>query len=290
MTDPDERELLSGRLAAAGVPSPAADARWLLDHGREHHLTVGQLESLVARRLQREPLQLILGEAWFRHVRLSCRPGVFVPRPETEVVAGVAIALAGVSGAVPRVVEPCTGTGAITCALVTEVDGVEVIATDSSEAAVALARLNIGAALAGELGHPLATAATATVVQCHLLDAVASAWRGTVDVLVANPPYLPASDRGSWEPEVAAHDPDAALVAGPDGHEVVDDLLRLAITWLRPGGAIVVEIDDRRGEQALVSARRAGLVGPRLVADLTGRDRAVVAHRPGSAIPSARSR
>lgn len=277
---------VTARLEAAGVPNAAVDARLLVEHvvetfGAAAGCGGSVLDGLVDRRAARVPLQQVIGRTWFRTLELVCAPGVFVPRPETEVVAGVAIDTALGAGSEPRVIEACTGGGAIACSLVAEVPGVEVVATELHAVSAALARHNLERTLVG-IADPDGPAppARAEVLLGDLLDPVDPTWRGTLDVLVANPPYLPASDRGSWEPEVADHDPDAALVGGPDGHEVVDRLLELAATWLRPGGTVVVEIDDRRGHDAEVAARAAGLVEVRVVADLTGRDRAVVARRP----------
>jgi release factor glutamine methyltransferase len=283
---------IADRLDDAGVPTPDVDARWLVEAmeqrfgpdliGCDRHV----LDALVERRAAREPLQLVLGRTTFRWAEIACEPGVFIPRPETEVVAGAAIDAAIQAGPSPRVVEPCTGTGAIACALVSEVPGVRVVASDADERAVALARRNLDALAASQAPTPWtpgdwpATGADAEVVVGDLLDAVPDAWRGTVDVLVANPPYLPASDTGTWAPEVGDHDPAAALVGGPDGHEVVDALLHDATTWLRPGGTVVVEIDDRRGADAVASAKAAGLVHVEVVRDLTGRERAVMGRCP----------
>lgn len=278
--DPAVVRAVTARLVAAGVPSPEVDARLLVEHAAD----AGGLDELVARRVVREPLQQILGRTWFRTLELRCTAGVFVPRPETEIVAGVAIDAARASPHRPRrVVDVGTGSGAIACALVAEVVDIEVVATERDAAAAALASDNARRTLAGEADRsaPSPRSASLTVVEADLLDAVPDPWRGHLDVLVSNPPYLPAADRGTWQPEVADHDPDAALVGGPDGHEVVDRLLELAPAWLRPGGTVVVEIDDRRGVDALAVAEAAGLVGARLVRDLTGRDRAVVATAAG---------
>jgi release factor glutamine methyltransferase len=280
------------RLDDAGVPTPDVDARWIVDAMVDRFgpdlagCDAGVLDALVERRAAREPLQLVLGHTTFRWVELACRPGVFVPRPETEVVAGAAIDAARAAGPRPRVVEPCTGSGAIACAVASEVPGVQVLASDLSPAAVELATENATALAAAARptawrpGPWLAPGAVVEVRHGALLDAVPDDWRHTIDVLVANPPYLPAADAGTWQPEVADHDPAPALVGGPDGHEVVEALLVLAPTWLRPGGVVVVEIDDRRGADAATAATAAGLVDVHVVADLTGRDRAVVAHAP----------
>jgi release factor glutamine methyltransferase len=322
---PDLLAQVAARLAAAGVASPRSDARWLLEHvlavagdpsapAADPSAPAGDpsapagdpsapaaaalLEELVARREAREPLQLVLGTTAFRTVELRCRPGVFVPRPETEVLAGLAIdaarevvarqvaadrADAGQAGRGPLVVEPCTGTGAVACSLVAEVPDVRVVATDRDPAAVALATENLRRVVAGEAGADVPPAAhppSWEVRQGDLLDPVDAALRGNLDVLVANPPYLPASDRGSWEVEVADHDPDAALVGGPDGHEVVDALLAAATTWLAPGGLVAIELDARRADDALRVAARVGLVDVRLVADLTGAPRIVTGRQP----------
>lgn len=283
---------ISGILRDSGVTSPAVDARWLVDGivGIDPHrhpdaplpsAALPALEAAVARRAAREPLQLILGTAPFRALELVCRPGVFVPRPETEIVAGLAVDVAQrVSSSAPVVVEPCTGTGAIACAIAAEVPGARVIATDRDPAAVELARHNADRVRRGVAGPPgFARAATLTVQTGDLLDPLDPDLCGHLDVLVANPPYLPAGDRRSWAPEVAAHDPDAALVGGADGHEVVDALLALAAGWLAPGGTVILEIDERRGADAAGAARHAGLSDIEVARDLSGADRAITARR-----------
>lgn len=293
MTTSDTLEArVARRLAAAGVPTPAVDARWLVEAATgEGGLDIDRLERLIARRVAREPLQVVVGTTTFRHVTLRAVSGVFVPRPETEVVAGVAIdAALAVSGHRRVVVDACTGSGAIALAVASEVPGVRVVATELDPTARRLATENL-AALRERTPEPmdrwqpgdhLAPHAAVEVVRADVLAGVDVSLQGMVDVLVANPPYLPASDRGTWEPEVADHDPDGALVGGPDGHEVVDHLLHRADTWLRPGGTVVVEIDDRRGRDATRVARAAGLVDVEVVADLTGRDRAIRGRRPGA--------
>jgi release factor glutamine methyltransferase len=285
------------RLAAAGVETPEVDARWLVEHVVEVTGTctgcgAALLDALVARRAEREPLQLVLGCTWFRELRLRCVPGVFIPRPETEVVAGLAVDEArriARTGRRPLVVEPCTGTGAIALSVAVEVAGARVVATDLDAAAVDLANDNLASVAAGEAGPPL-VAERVEILEGDLLAPLAPHLRGGVDVLVSNPPYLPAADRDTWAPEVAEHDPDRALVGGPDGHEVVDALLAAAADWLRPDGLVVLEIDERRGTDALAAAAAAGLVDARLVPDLTGADRAVTARRPPDAPPATDSR
>jgi release factor glutamine methyltransferase len=286
----EAQRTVAARLAAAGIETPDVDARWLVEHvvevsGSCTGCGAALLDGLVARRAAREPLQIVLGRTWFRELELACAAGVFIPRPETEIVAGLAIDAARASGAsaggAPLVVEPCTGTGAIALSVAVEVPGATVVATDLDASAVGLARRNLDRVRGGQAGPP-AVASSVTILQGDLLDPVDPALRGQVDVLVANPPYLPASDRGTWAPEVAGHDPDRALVGGDDGHEVVDALLELAARWLRPGGTVVLEIDERRGADAVTHAAAIGLVDARICRDLTGADRAVVAQRAAS--------
>lgn len=268
------------RLATAGVPTPQVDAGLLVRHVLGWSATrlvtggatplpadaVDTLDALVARRVAREPLQLLLGTVGFRHVELEVRTGVFVPRPETEVLAGEALARLPAGG---LALEPCTGTGAIACALAAEGDGVRVIATDLSPAAVALAGAN-----AGRLHLDV------TVLLGDLLAPVPRELRGTADVLVANPPYLAERELAGLEPEVRDHDPVAALVAGPTGNETAARLLAEGPGWLRPGGWLLLEVDRARAATTAALARAAGLIEVAVVADLTGADRIVAGRRP----------
>lgn len=252
-------------LRAAGVPTPEVDARLLAAHAQGDG---ARLAGLARRRAAREPLQLIVGTVGFRHLDLDVRPGVFIPRPETETLAGEAI------GRVPRggvVVEPCTGTGAVACAVATESAAGQVVATDISPAAVELARAN-----ADRCG------AAVTVLEGDLLKPVHPALRGGVDVLVSNPPYLAESELAATEQEVRRWDPPAALVAGPTGHEASDRLIAAAGEWLAPGGWLLLEVDETRAAEAARRCRSAGLVQAGVVRDLAGRDRVVAARLPAA--------
>ena len=273
-------EAITTRLADAGIVAPRAEARWLVRHvldwsaaqlvrGYADVLDAGQvvtLERLVGRRATREPLQLVLGGTGFRGHDLMLRPGVFVPRPETELLVELALELLP-SGAV--VVEPCTGSGAVACAIAVERPDAQVIATDVDGAAVALAVDN-----AARLG------AAVDIRHGDLVAPVPDDVRGGVDLLVCNPPYLAEGEVAGLPPEVAAWDPTAALVAGPTGHEVSDRLIALVMTWLCPGGWLLLELDERRVVQAVDHARAAGLAGAGAVADLAGRPRFLRARRP----------
>jgi release factor glutamine methyltransferase len=191
---------------------------------------------------------------------------VFIPRPETETLAGEAIARVPAGGVV---VEPCTGTGAVACAVATESQAEVVVATDRSETAVALARENAAAC-----------GARIEVLAGDLLAPVDPALRRRVDVLVSNPPYLAEAELAATEPEVRDWDPPAALVAGPTGHEVTDRLIVVATDWLKPGGWLLLEVDERRAAETARRARAAGLTEAGVVSDPTGRDRVVIARIP----------
>lgn len=220
-----------------------------------------QIRVAARRRAQREPLQLIVGSVGFRHLDIEVRPGVFIPRPETEVLAGLAVERTPAGGVV---VEPCTGTGAVACAVATEASPAVVVATDISPAAVALAGDN------ARRNH-----APVTVLQGDILEPVDPALQGAVDVLVCNPPYVAADEMAGLEPELA-WDPVAALVSGPTGDEVVDRLISAAPQWLRPGGWLLLEVDSGRAQSTAGRMRAAAFEDVAVVPDLAGRDRVVM--------------
>ncbi|MDO3684162.1 peptide chain release factor N(5)-glutamine methyltransferase [Micromonospora sp. C28ISP2-4] len=234
-------------LAAAGVEAPRAEAEQLAAYVLEvprgrlalaDGFTPAQrdrLDALVRRRVTREPLQHLLGSAGFRHLELGVGPGVFVPRPETELLAGWGIERAR-EYAAPLVVDLCSGSGAIALAVAQEVPAARVVAVERSPAALAWLRRNAaGRAAAGD--RPIEVVA-ADVTDPELLADLA----GRVDVLLCNPPYVPRSV--TVPPEVAGHDPDEAVFGGADGLDVIRPVVRRAALLLRPGGAIGIEHDD----------------------------------------------
>jgi release factor glutamine methyltransferase len=271
---------LTARLADAAVPSPQADARWLVRHVlgwsaadltlRRAEVIDDRVVALVLaageRRAKREPLQLILGGTDFRGIELELWPGVFVPRAETELLAELASVRVGSRDVV---VEPCTGSGAVACAIAADHPGARVLATDRDGAAAALARHN-----AGRLGLDV------EVLEGWLLAPLPADLRGRIDVIVANPPYLADGEVDDLEPEVAVWDPEAALVAGPTGHEVSDALIAESVLWLRPGGWLVMEHDERRVDEVADRACAAGLRDILVHPDLTGRSRFMTARTP----------
>ena len=235
------------RLREAGVPSPEHDAAELLAHvlgvSRGDLALVddvpatrmAEYDELTARRAAREPLQHLTGSAWFRRVELQVGPGVFVPRPETELLAGWAIEEAAAIAA-PVVVDLCTGSGAIARSVADEVPDARVFAVELDESAHAWAARN----LAGT-GVELRLGDMAT----ELEDLV-----GTVDVVVCNPPYIPLEAWASVAPEARDHDPALALWSGADGLDAIRVLESTAARLLRSGGRIGTEHADVQGESA----------------------------------------
>ena len=265
------------RLAAAGVPSPRFDAEELAAHalGVERRAlwsvpslgrAAGAFAAYVDRRAAREPLQHITGRAFFRHLEIAVGPGVFVPRPETELVAGAAIeaARAVPAGDVPPVVvDLCTGSGAIALAVATEVPGAEVHAVEADAAAFAWAVRNCsGYGIDVRLGD--------------MADAFLDL-DGAVSVVVANPPYIPVG-AVVRDPEVAAHDPSLALWSGVDGLDAMRVVEAVAARLLRSGGTVVAEHADLQGSSAPEVFRQTGRwVGVHDHRDLAGRDRYLTA-------------
>lgn len=253
-----DEHTVTDRLAHAGVPTPAVDARWLCKA-----FAGEELARAVERRARREPLQLILGTAAFRYLEVAVAPGVLIPRPETEVLAGFAIDRLPAQG---TAIEPCTGTGAIACALADEADPDRVVATDINPRAVDLARRNAAHFPTVEVHH------------ASLFAGVDPALMGSVDVVVCNPPYLDPVQFAETEPEVRDHDPRDALVGGPTGWEVIADLVAAAPHWVKAGGWVLVEDDPSRVDQTVQALDHH--VGPaRVHPDLTGRPRFAVARR-----------
>jgi release factor glutamine methyltransferase len=230
---------------------------------------VARLDAFVARRAGGEPLQYVLGHWPFRGLDLFVDRRVLIPRPETEQVAGVAIALARTMRRPLTVVDLGTGSGAVALSLAAELPivGVEVWATDVDPAALDVARAN----LAG-LGR---RAANVRLAAGDWFDALPDELRGRVDLIVANPPYVATSD--PLTPEVRDWEPPGALFAGDTGLDAIEIVVAGAARWLAPGGALVVEIGAGHGVAASELARGAELVEATIEPDLAGRDRMLVA-------------
>jgi release factor glutamine methyltransferase len=274
----------TARLEAAGVDSPRWDVEQLLAFAagvpRSALATLSAVgpeasdtfRSLVQRRADRVPLQHLTGSVGFRYIDLDVGSGVFVPRPETEVVAGVAIELARTSGATPVVVDLCSGSGAIALSVANEVPAAQVHAVERDPDA--LRWLTRNATARREAGDP--------GIGVHQADAreALPELDGTVDVVVSNPPYVAADELAVVDPEVRDHDPHVALVAGDDGLAVIRTVTATATRLLRPGGWFVVEHSDRQGESAPDVLRAAGFMQVEDRPDLTGRPRFALGRRP----------
>jgi release factor glutamine methyltransferase len=218
----------------------------------------------LCRRCVGTPLQHIVGEQGFRRLRLEVRPGVFVPRPETEIV--VDVGLVAIRGMVaPSVLDLGTGSGAIALAIADEHPGARVVAVDLSSTAVSLTRAN-----AERLGLDL------LVIQGDLWDAVPPEFMGSLDLVITNPPYLEPAVFEELPADVRS-DPHDALIGGMAIHRRV---LEAAPAWLRPGGTFVTEIGEDQGPEVSALAEAAGLVGVAIHQDLNRRDRAVSGGKP----------
>ncbi|WP_396906586.1 peptide chain release factor N(5)-glutamine methyltransferase [Mycolicibacterium phlei] len=262
-------------LATAGVAAPRTDAELLAAHvcgadrGRLALIEpdtdfAARYQDLVALRARRIPLQHLVGTAPFGPVELEVGPGVFIPRPETEALLEWAMAQSLPADAV--IVDLCTGSGALALALARIRPGARVIAVDDDPAALEYARRN----LAGTSAEIIAADVTGPGLLPEL--------DGAVDLVVANPPYIP--DGAELEPEVADHDPAHALFGGPDGMRVIDAITRLAARWLRDGGLCAIEHDDTTSARTVESfARTTAFTDITARRDLAGRPRFVTARR-----------
>ncbi|MEI7545801.1 MAG: peptide chain release factor N(5)-glutamine methyltransferase [Mycobacteriaceae bacterium] len=261
-------------LARAGIDSARTDAELLAAHlvgtdrGRLALLDApgpeffDRFDQAIATRAQRTPLQHITGTAPFGPVQLHVGPGVFTPRPETEAMLEWALAQPLPGDAV--ILDLCTGSGALAIALASQRPRARVIAVDDDATALGYARRN-------------AAGTTVRLVHGDVTDAgLLAELIGSVDLVVANPPYIPIGT--ALEPEVARHDPAHALFAGADGMSVIEPLVGRAADWLKPGGLLAVEHDDTTSEATARIMIRAGVFGDITAhRDLTGRPRFVTA-------------
>lgn len=277
----------SARLARAQVPSPEADSQLLIASvlglsrgelqaqaiaGREVSPDeVSAIDALVIRRERREPLQHLLGRAPFLDFEVAVGPGVFVPRPETEVLAHYAIAHAqalapGERGV--KIVDLCSGSGVLAIALARAVPYADVVALEISDDALPYLQDNVSSLSPGvEVSHQGVRAFGEGVIE------------SSVDVIVANPPYVPDAETPN-DPEVADFDPPLALYGGEDGLDIVRDIVAVAAYALRPGGAAMIEHSNLHGEQAREILALAGFRSVATERDLTGRDRFSVGFLP----------
>ena len=261
------------RLQDAGVDSPAVDVRRIAEHlgmerfGMERFSAengevdvplLDTFRALVERRCTREPLQHITGTMPFRFLELSAKPGTFIVRPETEWMVDSALAEARRTPNA-RIVDLCTGSGAIAIALATEVPDSEVWAVELSDSAYRLACENN--ARYGSRVHMVHGDARTAVLELE----------GTIDIVISNPPYIPAGDGTSVE---ACHDPQIALWGGgADGLDMPRVIIRRAAALLKEGGLLVMEHAESQSEAVREYACECGFVQAETGTDATGRER-----------------
>lgn len=274
--------------ALAQVPSPRVDAELLAAHllhggsrSRLQHAAlmgerltpdqVAEYEALVARRASREPLQHITGSAPFYRLELSVGPGVFVPRPETELLVEEALGVLRLTEKTnaPRVVDLCTGSGAIAAAIKSELPNAQVFAVELSEEAIPYTRKNL---------EPLGV----HLVQGDALTALPELV-GTFDAVLSNPPYIPPANVPA-DPEAALHDPEMALYGGgADGMQMPTAIAARAYELLAPGGFFMMEHDDTQEGAVAELLARVGFERCYQVRDLNGRPRHSVGYKPAAA-------
>jgi release factor glutamine methyltransferase len=283
------RRLLSGaraRLAEVGVGNAAQEARWLVAHvagasgldrtalatgldrpaGPDEAAALG---ALVERRAGGEPLQYVLGRWDFRRVEVAVDRRVLIPRPETEVLAGLALDEVDRVGA-RLAVDLGTGSGVLALALAAERPALEVGATDVSPDALAVARAN---------RDRLGLADRVRLLEGSWFDPLPADWLGRIDLIVANPPYVSEAEMADLPAEVRDWEPRGALCAGPTGLEDVATIVAAAPRWLARPGALLVEMAPHQVREAAHLAERAGFPSVTVWPDLTGRDRILWARR-----------
>jgi release factor glutamine methyltransferase len=274
--------LASEKLSTAGVPSPQADATWLLCHILEtdrsdlltritfdQDLAAEQLEAFLvalARREKREPLQHVTGKAAFRSLELSVGPGVFIPRPETEQVVQYAIDYLRQLPMPGVAIDLGTGSGAIAIAMAIEVPQTKVYAVELSQAAFDYAAKNIEANLA------------AVELRLGAMQEVVSDLVGGLDVVISNPPYIPDSAI-PIDPEVRNFDPELALYGGEDGLDVIRDISGIAAALLRAGGLLVLEHAESQSDAIRELLLNDGWLSVSAFQDATMRYRTITAIR-----------
>jgi release factor glutamine methyltransferase len=290
------RAVARTELADRGIGPADAEARFLVERASGHDAAewldiadsaasergIREVREMLRRRLGGEPLQYVLGGWEFRGLDLFVDRRVLIPRPETEYVVEVALEEAArlglrrsrrrlalvESGHSAIAADIGTGSGAIAIALAAELPDVEVWATDVSDDALAVARANI----AGCAATRVRIADTGP-----WFDPLPARLRGSLQLIVSNPPYVAEHEFAGLPEEVAAYEPRPALVAGPTGTEAIERLLKHAPEWLAPGASFVCEIAPHQAEAMSERARALGYPEVMVRDDLTGRARVLVA-------------
>ncbi len=274
------------KLDRAGVITARLDAELLLatvlhkgrawvfthDSDRIDGKTLALFEGLVDRRARREPLQYIVGSQEFWGLDFIVTPDVLIPRPETEFVVAAALQDLKASSGEKTIIDLCTGTGCIAICLAKEIDGARTFAVDASGKALGVARKNA-------LLHNVAE--RVTFLEGDLFAPLKElALQGAADVITANPPYVPAADKPSLQPEVRDYEPSIALFAGPEGIEISRRIIETAPTFLKNGGALIMEMGIGQTQKLAAIVDGTGAYGaPDIVKDLAGIDRVIIVKR-----------
>lgn len=272
-------EWIEGHLEHHGDEHARLSAQWLVSDvlgcsrlelytDLERPLSQGERETLrgyVERRAKGEPLQYVTGRAPFRFMNLRVEPGVLIPRPETEVLVSEALSACP---SLRLAVDLCTGSGNVACAIATECDDAFVFATDISPAACSLAQRN-----ADELG----LGERIVVVECDLGEKFPVEHLGQVDLVVSNPPYVPTAQLSRLGREVSDFEPALALDGGQDGLDVFRRIVLFAAQALCPAGVLAIELFEESLNAAAQIAHEGGFANTRVVQDLAGRERVLVA-------------
>ena len=303
---PDETPWTVGRLLEwtqkffekKGIAQPRLEAEILLAHalGTERiglYLAYEQevetdararFREWVQRRAEGEPTRYLVGGCEFMSLAFKIGPGCLIPRPETELLVeevmarcgkkrGCAPAAEGASAAVAAVtvIDLCTGCGCVAVSVAVHVPESRVMATDLSSSALAMARVNAAA-------HGVAD--RVAFLEGDLYEALEAAGAAPADFLLANPPYVAEAEWEALQPEIRNHEPREALVAGPEGTEVIERIVRGAPAYLKPGGTLLVEIGASQGPAVRdLAAGVCGLVDVEIRKDYAGHDRMLVARR-----------
>ncbi|MAR80554.1 MAG: protein-(glutamine-N5) methyltransferase, release factor-specific [Acidimicrobiaceae bacterium] len=271
------------RFRSAGFENPETEARWIvetasgysgasLSYGLEQQATergVAHFDGMVERRLRHEPLQYVCGAWGFRTLDLMVDHRVLIPRPETEIVAGIALSELERSTKEKKIaVDLGTGSGAIGLAIATEIEDVDVVLTDISSDALQVARAN----LAGLGVH----ATNVTIYQGSWFEALPKEYRKSFSLIVSNPPYISLPEMETLPPNVREWEPRLALASGEKGTEYLELIVDEAEEWLEHTGSLVLEMAPHHVDAVSERMLRRGYSDVQIFQDLSGRDRGVV--------------
>ena len=276
----DALDIAEKALAGAGIDTARADVEWIAARalkcrrsdvlaradGSFPEESMTRFDKMVVRRAGREPLAYIVGSVGFRGLELEVGAGCLVPRPETEITAGRAIARAREKVGRATVVDIGSGSGAIALSIAAEVPDARIFATESSAAARGWTLRNLAR-----------TGLRCTLLPGDLLTPLHPALGGGVDVVVSNPPYVSEDEWDLLEPEVRRYEPREAVVGGPTGYEIIHDISEHARTWLAHGAWIVLEVAPAQTSSVCNLLEYLGYSNASVTPDLAGRERVVEA-------------